>query len=193
MRSDRRGRRVNARPTQAQPDPCLPKAVIRQYGNTWSVQAWHARVWSFVLTEIPTQLFEYERDMRAPFEQRLRELRQYGFDTSDEAVGIEATLGRKLCPDAEIAASGMMASIFREVGEWPRQYTIRVDFALNGGGEMAIRCQRVPDGKRPLPPVLIGPHTDRNAQEEAARLVRAAIRLVAEELPPPPARPPYAA
>jgi hypothetical protein len=175
---DRAARRV------AQPnDVSLPVEVVREFGDTWSRQAWHARVLSFVLLEIPTQLVAFEQAIREPLEQQLSNLERY-YPNDNRIPALETRLSRRLRPEARIEPSGT-ASIFHEP-EWPEK-TVAVDFKLNGGGELSIRCRNTPEERPKLPPILLGPHTDRNAQQEAARLVRAAIALVAVEMPVPPA------
>jgi hypothetical protein len=180
------------RPPQQRPlgedEPRLAIDVLREFGDTWSRLAWHARVWSTILIEIPTQLHELERALRIPIAERLRFVRAH-WPGDDEETRLEAELMKHHRPDAVIDGDARRATIMREVGEWPDRMTIAVDFALNGGGEMSIRCRNTSLERPKLPAVLLGPRDDRTAHEEATRLVRAAIVLVAApatELPRPP-------
>lgn len=184
MPKPQRGRRLD-RLQPANDDPQLRHEVVREFGDTWGRLAWHALVWSQLLIEIPTQLYAYEQSVRAPFEERLRNLRRYWPD-SEEENRVREVLAIWRRPVASVNGEARVATISHESGEWPDAQVVAIDFALNGDGEISIRCRNTPADRPKLPPMLRGPYRDRTARQEAARLARAAIGLVA---PPSPRMP----
>jgi len=169
----------------------LSDEATRQYGDGWNASAWQARVWSYILLEIPEQLYAYERSWRAPIEreiERLDPLSEYDNAHTEverlrkllRRVRIQCTLASP-SNGAKALGSCTVASIHREVGIWPNCSEVRVEFALSCLGEVGMRCLGTPSDRPKLPAIVLLPRGENDARDTAASFVRAAIRLVAEE------------
>lgn len=185
MPAHRHGRRVQ--PTAPRHNVHLQPDVVRQFGDTWATHFWHTTVWSHLLIEIPTQLFAHYQSECVPLRQKLANEERYWPD-SDIATQLRNKLSQKpsiLCvlePGGVSDDACTVARIYRN-----RSLTrleVRVDFAIRCDGQLVTHCVNTRTDRPKLPAVLLGPYADRNPLDEAARLVRAAIGLVAEDAPP---------
>lgn len=182
-------RRPEPRPKREAPPPTelLSLNVVTRFGDTWRTLAGHSLVWSFVLLEIPRQVFERETTQLSAIHERIAELTRFypGDIASIDFEREKLDPSRRLCcefTDHDDQEFGVMpagiveAAIVKSVD---KQFA-RVTFRLDHMRELAIRTDvEARPGRPKLPTFLVNaPRSVEDARQTAASLVRAAIVLV---------------
>lgn len=169
--------------TESADDRAYAQTINHAFGPRWARHAGHARVWSFLLVEIPKQLHTHQTARLDALRSRIVDLEDHFPD--DPRL---PTLRAQLDPSADVRCDLVegtvdkctVASLMKALGDWSTEREARVDFALCRNGELKIRCVETTPERPKLPAYPRAPRSTNDAKEIAASLVRAALSLLDE-------------